>query len=600
MITFENVSVRMAGRLLLEEASVSLPPFAKVGFLGRNGTGKTTLFKAICDEFPTETGRIDMPPRIKIGRVAQEAPSTDESLIDIVLKADAERTELLSALEQTDDTADIHMRLHAIDAGTATARASLVLKGLGFDEEAQARAAREFSGGWRMRVALAAILFSNPDLLLLDEPTNYLDLEGTSWLIEHLKAARQTALIISHDREVLNAVCDHILHLENQKLTLWKGNYESFRKQKSDSLMIAEKAAKKQADRKAELQAFVDRFKATASKAAQAQSRMKMIEKMGSEAVVFKDAPALFSIPNPVKKASPPILTLEQASTGYEEGKPILNRLNLRIDNDDRIALLGANGKGKSTFLKLISGRLPLFSGQMVKMSGLKIAYFAQHQLDELRPEESAYEHVRRLMPQEPEAKVRGRVARFGFSGDRADTVVKSLSGGEKARLLLGLATFEGPHLLILDEPTNHLDIEARQALVESLNAYEGAVMIVAHDKYLLESVVDRLWIAGDGTIQPYAGDLEEYTRAMSGKDKASPKGKGKSGDKPAKPSKTLAELDEKIAALNTQLDKIDRILAQPGFYEKFPENAATAAKAREKAEKQLEKLEEEWLELAN
>ncbi len=604
MLTITDLTLRIAGRVLLDSASVALPPRARIGFLGRNGTGKTTLFKAITGDLAVDSGRIDIPPRTRIGGVAQEAPGGPMSLIDFVLAADLERASLLHEADTAQDPAriaEIQLRLADIDAHSAPARAATILSGLGFDETAQARPCSDFSGGWRMRVALAAVLFTAPDLLLLDEPTNYLDLEGTLWLQDYLSRYPHSVLLISHDRDLLNAMAEHILHLSDCKLTLYKGNYDRFEQTRRAEIELRAKAVKKQDEKRAHLQSFVDRFRAKATKARQAQSRLKMLEKMAPlEAIVESDVRP-FHFPPPDKPASPPIITLDGASVGYDD-HAILKRLTLRIDDDDRIALLGANGNGKSTFLKLISGRLPKMAGGMVIANGLKIAYFAQHQLDDLRPEESVIQHVRRLQPEATEPKARAIAARFGFSGERSDSLVKSLSGGEKARLLLGLVTFEGPHLLILDEPTNHLDIDSRAALADALNTYPGAVMVVSHDRHLIEATVDRLWLVKDGTVAAYDGDLDDYHRLiLSGpvreekKPAAVPKSDAPKGDAKAQ-KKRIAEIEARMAKLQSDIDKIDRILAQPGYFEAHPKNAADAARVRSEREAALAQAEEEWL----
>jgi ATP-binding cassette subfamily F protein 3 len=618
MLQINDLTVRIAGRVLIDNASVALPPNARVGFLGRNGTGKSTLFKVIQGDLAADAGTIKLPSRARIGGVAQEAPGGPQTLVEFVLEADKERQSLLAEAETATDPhriAEIQTRLVDIDAHSAPARAASILAGLGFDATAQARPCSDFSGGWRMRVALAAVLFAEPDVLLLDEPTNYLDLEGTLWLQDYLARYPHSVLLISHDRDLLDASVEHILHLDQGKLTLWRGNYSTFERSRSIEIAVREKTIRKQEERRAHLQSFVDRFKAKASKARQAQSRMKMLEKMETvTAIVDRDVPP-FIIPAPARKASPPILNLEGVSVGYAEGHPVLRRLDLRIDDDDRIGLLGANGNGKSTFLKLISERLPAMGGRLVRADKLKIAYFAQHQLDELRPAESVYQHMRRLMPADPEAKVRAACARAGFSGDRSDSKVSSLSGGEKARLLFAIAVFEGPHLLILDEPTNHLDIDSRTALIEALNDYAGAVMIVSHDRHLLEATVDRLWLVRDGTVNPFDGDLDEYRRIVlsgSSAPEAKPgKGTGRSAEQAAAsatlspPSrldakalaKRVAEIEATMDRLRADIAKIDRILAQPGYFEAHPDSAAQAAKTRGVRERQLAEAEEAWLE---
>ncbi|MBN8945046.1 MAG: ABC-F family ATP-binding cassette domain-containing protein [Rhizobiales bacterium] len=626
MLQINDLTVRVAGRVLLDKASVALPPNARVGFLGRNGTGKTTLFKVITGDYPADEGSIKLPSRARIGGVAQEAPGGPQSLVDFVLQADKERSSLLAEAETATDPhriAEIQMRLVDIDAHSAPARAAVILAGLGFDAVAQTRPCSDFSGGWRMRVALAAVLFAEPDLLLLDEPTNYLDLEGTLWLQEYLATYPHSVLLISHDRDLLDASVEHILHLDQGKLTLWRGSYSTFARSRAIEMSVREKAIRKQEDRRADLQAFVDRFRAKASKARQAQSRMKMLEKMETLSAIVETDVAPFTIPAPERKASPPIINLEGASVGYVENKPILRKLDLRIDDDDRIGLLGSNGNGKSTFLKLISDRLKAMSGHVTRADKMKIAYFAQHQLDELRPEENVYQHLRRLMPNDGEAKVRAASARAGFSGERSNTKVSALSGGEKARLLFALAVFDGPHLLILDEPTNHLDIDSRAALVEALNGYPGAVMIVSHDRYLLEATVDRLWLVSDGTVQPFDGDLDDYRKiVLSGGSAQSAKpgkGTGKSAEKAlaeaadlaaapvveARPlgkqeakaiAKKVAEIEATMKRLRDDIEKIDRILAQPGFFKAQPNNAAEASRIRTQRVAQLAEAEDVWL----
>src|SRR3954470_2747451 len=522
MLVLDDISIRLAGRLLLDGASARIPDGARVGLIGRNGIGKTTLFRAITGELPLEHGSFSLPARARIGRLAQEAPSGPESLIDVVLAADTERTGLLVEAETATDPhriAEIQTRLADIGAHAAPARAASILAGLGFDATAQQRPCTDFSGGWRMRVALAAVLFSEPDLLLLDEPTNYLDLEGTLWLTDHLARYPRTVIVISHDRDLLDDAVDWIMHLDGGKLTLYRGGYTSFARQRAERQALDAKFAKKQELERKKLQAFIDRFKAKATKARQAQSRAKRLARLEPIAAVANDEVRPIAFPAPAKPLSPPIIALEKVSVGYEADRPVLRRLSLRIDTDDRIALLGPNGNGKSTLAKLLAGRLAPFDGTVTRPDRIEVAYFAQHQLDELVPTQSVYDHVRRLMPDAPEAKVRARAGSIGFTGERADTPVEKLSGGEKARLLLGFATFAGPHLIILDEPTNHLDIDSRAALIEAINDYPGAAILVSHDRHLIEACADRLWLVGDGTVAPYEGDLDDYRRLVLGRD---------------------------------------------------------------------------------
>jgi ATP-binding cassette subfamily F protein 3 len=619
MLMIEDLSVRIAGRLLLEMASVRVPAGSRVGLVGRNGTGKSTLFNVITGDLHAETGSVTIRPRATIGRLAQEAPNGPEPLVDVVLKADKERSALLAEAETATDPhriADIHTRLADIDAHSAPARAAAILSGLGFSAEDQQRPCSEFSGGWRMRVALAAVLFSEPDLLLLDEPTNYLDLEGTLWLEDHLARYPRTVIVISHDRDLLDNAVDSILHLENNKLTFYRGGYSSFEQQRREKLILDQKAAKKQEAQRKHLQAFVDRFRAKATKARQAQSRLKLLAKMEPIAAAVNDEVLPIVIPEPEKLLSPPIIALDGVSVGYEANKPVLRNLSLRIDDDDRIALLGANGNGKSTLVKLLSKRLAPMGGKITRADKLKIAYFAQHQLDELRPAESVYDHVRTLMPDAPESKVRARAGQIGFSGARADTKVESLSGGEKARLMLGLATFGGPNLVILDEPTNHLDIDSRAALIEAINDYKGAVILVSHDRYLLEACVERLWLVANGDVVPFDGDLDEYQRRVlsdrrsNGKTDKAANGNGSKADarrNSAQKRSELAALRKRISQaeaatqkLGAEIARLDAALADPNLFTSDPAKGAALSKARAEAGAKLAAAEQDWLEASD
>ncbi|MGJ4959800.1 ABC-F family ATP-binding cassette domain-containing protein [Bradyrhizobium sp. HKCCYLRH2015] len=613
MLSITDISIRLAGRLLIDQSSVQIPPGARVGLVGRNGTGKSTLFKAIRGELSLETGSISVPPRWRIGSLAQEAPSGPESLIEVVLRADLERHALLHEAETAHDAdriAEIQTRLVDIDAHSAPARAAAILSGLGFSATDQARACAEFSGGWRMRVALAATLFAAPDLLLLDEPTNYLDLEGTLWLEDHLAHYPRTVIVISHDRDLLETSVDQILHLDRCKLTLYRGSYSSYEEQRATREMLDAKAVKRQEAERARLQAFVERFKAKASKARQAQSRVKMLERMKPiTALVTQDVHEI-TFPAPERLLSPPIIAVDNASVGYDPAQPVLNRVTLRIDNDDRVALLGANGNGKSTLVKLLAGRLAPFSGKVTRADKLSIAYFAQHQLDELDETGSPYSHVRKLMGDAPESKVRARAGAIGFSGKAADTLVKSLSGGEKARLLLGLATFFGPNMIILDEPTNHLDIDSRAALAEAINDFPGAVIMVSHDRYLIEACADRLWVVADRTVKTYDGDLDDYRRMVlssrSGagtRDTERPQGTAEKTERPRSDNRRsglkqrITAAEAEIARITEIIAKIDGALALPDIFTRDPKQAAQLSKARANAADALARAEEQWLE---
>ncbi|MBH5367283.1 ABC-F family ATP-binding cassette domain-containing protein [Bradyrhizobium glycinis] len=609
MLAITDLSIRLAGRLLIDQSSLQITPGSRVGLVGRNGTGKSTLFKVIRGELAAEHGSVTLPPRWRIGSLAQEAPNGPESLISVVLKADLERDALLSEAEHATDPhriAEIQTRLVDIDAHSAPSRAAAILSGLGFSAADQLRPCAEFSGGWRMRVALAATLFAAPDLLLLDEPTNYLDLEGTLWLEDHLAHYPRTVIVISHDRDLLESSVDQILHLERGKLTLYKGSYSSFEEQRAARELLDAKAVKRQETERARLQAFVDRFKAKASKARQAQSRVKMLERLKPITALVTEDVREISFPAPEKILSPPIIAVDNASVGYDPASPVLGRVTLRIDNDDRIALLGANGNGKSTLVKLLAGRLAPFSGKVTRADKLSIAYFAQHQLDELNEDASAYDHVRKLMGDAPEAKVRARAGAIGFSGKAADTKAGKLSGGEKARLLLGLATFFGPNMIILDEPTNHLDIDSRGALAEAINEFPGAVIMVSHDRYLIEACADRLWIVADRTVTNYDGDLDEYRRlVLSTRNAEAPRERSAPAEKPQRPRadnrgslrKRIAEAEAEIARVSEIIAKIDTALALPDIFTRDPKQAAQLSKARANAADALARAEEQWLE---
>jgi ATP-binding cassette subfamily F protein 3 len=565
---------------------------------------------------PAESGTIAIPPRWRIGSLAQEAPDGPESLIEVVLKADLEREALMREADIANDPiriAEIQTRLSDIDAHSAPARAAAILSGLGFSAAEQQRPCSEFSGGWRMRVALAATLFAAPDLLLLDEPTNYLDLEGTLWLEDHLANYPRTVLVISHDRDLLDTSVEQILHLDRGKLSLYKGTYSSFEEQRALREMQDAKHAKRQAAERKRLQAFVDRFKAKASKARQAQSRVKMLERMKPvTALVTQDVHDI-AFPAPAKMLSPPIIALDDVSVGYDADRTVLNRLTLRIDTEDRIALLGANGNGKSTLVKLLAGKLPPFSGRITRAEKLSVGYFAQHQLDELDLDASAYDHVRRRMPDAPESRVRARAGSIGFSARAADTLVRDLSGGEKARLLLGLATFAAPNMIILDEPTNHLDIDSRAALAEAINEFQGAVIMVSHDRYLIEACADQLWIVADHGVTAYDGDLDDYRRLVlsarngrtAGRERDGERGeRGESRDKSARGQKQartplkqrISEAEAEIARISDIIAKIDAALALPDLFKRDPKQAAQLGKARASAAEALQRAEEDWL----
>ncbi|MGI9350376.1 MAG: ABC-F family ATP-binding cassette domain-containing protein [Rhizobiaceae bacterium] len=616
MLKLTELTVHIAGRPLLENASLTLQKGMRAGLVGRNGCGKTTLFKVITGDHGHETGKVEVKKGWRIGQVAQEAPGTEETLLEIVLAADKERAELLAEAELANDAgriSDIQTRLADIDAHSAEARAATILAGLGFNHEAQSRPASSFSGGWRMRVALASVLFSRPDLLLLDEPTNYLDLEGTLWLENYISRYPGTVLIISHDRDLLNTAADSIVHMENRSLTFYRGTYDSFERQYAEKRELAEKTRAKVEAQAAHMQKFVDRFRYKASKARQAQSKLKAIEKLKPPALLEAAGTMPFKFPDPERISASPMIKLEHVKCGYEAEKPILSNIMLNIDADDRIALLGANGNGKSTFAKLLSDRMHYVVGEIVKAPKIKVAMFAQHQMDDLHADQTPVDHIRPLMPKAGESQVRSKVAQMGLNHERMETKCANLSGGEKARLLLGLCTFHGPDLLILDEPTNHLDVSAREALVHGLNDYKGAVILISHDRHLIDATMDRLWLVHEGTIGPYDGDMESYRRLVlkSGKAKkesnaeplaqkiknpAKIKTPAKSGKSSTPLRARITEKEKQIQKLEDAIRKLDSSLSTPGIYKNYPEKAAKFSKQRIEAEKMLLQIEEEWL----
>jgi ATP-binding cassette, subfamily F, member 3 len=605
MLKIEDITYSVEGRPLFQGATATIPTGHKVGIVGRNGAGKATLFRLIRGELALEGGTIALPQRARIGGVAQEVPSSETSLLDTVLAADTERAALLYEADHATDAhriAEIQARLTDIDAWSAEGRAASILKGLGFDADQQLMPCSAFSGGWRMRVALAGVLFSQPDYLLLDEPTNYLDLEGALWLESYLRDYPHTVLIISHDRGLLNRAVQGILHLDNRKLTYWSGPYDQFARQMAERRAVLQAEAKKVEARRAHLQSFVDRFKAKASKAVQAQSRVKMLEKLTPITAPEEAKKVVFTFPKP-EELAPPIINLDGAAVGYG-GPPVLRRLNLRIDQDDRIALLGKNGEGKSTLSKLLAGKLQPSEGKLARSSKLRIGYFAQHQVDELHIDETPLQHVQRLRPAEMQAKLRARLAGFGLMADQADTVVARLSGGQKARLSLLLATIDAPHLLILDEPTNHLDIESREALVEALTEYPGAVILVSHDMHLLSLVADRLWLVKGGAVTPYTEDLEAYRRQLLAGDdevKSAPQPVAKkpkaSRDEILSLKAEVRKCEDRLAKLNHMRDKLAKKLADPDLYEdaRKGELATWNAKYAELMEA-LDRAEALWL----
>ncbi|MBH1943448.1 ABC-F family ATP-binding cassette domain-containing protein [Erythrobacter sp. YJ-T3-07] len=613
MLTIDGITVRLGGRPILERASATIPHGARVGLIGRNGAGKSTLMKTLIGEIEPDDGSIGKPSKARIGYIAQEAPDGAITPEQAVLAADVERASLLEESETCTDVdrlGEVHERLLAIDAYTAPARAAKILSGLGFDEEMQHRPLSSFSGGWKMRVALGALLFSKPDILLLDEPSNHLDLEATLWLENFLKSYPATLLVISHERDLLNNVVDHILHLQGGQLTIYSGGYDAFEKQRAERAAQLESAKAAQDAQRARLQDYVARNSARASTAKQAQARAKMLAKMQPIAALMEDPSLSFEFPSPGELRSP-MITLDGAAVAYGEAPPILKRLNMRIDADDRIGLLGRNGNGKTTLARLLSSQLDPVEGAMNAPGKLKVGYFTQYQVEELASDETPLELMSRAMEGKTPAAVRAQLGRFGFSGPRATQKVEKLSGGERARLALALITRDAPHLLILDEPTNHLDVDAREALVQALNDYSGAVILISHDRHMVELTADRLMLVDSGTAKEYSGSMDDYIDFVMGRNQP----KKSSGSTPAKPApanpgKTrakarfikseLATAEKAMTKLEASLSQIDEAMCDPAS---APAHLAGIAMddlliRRAEVSDALAKAEAEWLAL--
>jgi len=616
VLAIRNLVLRVGGRALLDGADMTLDTGRKLGLVGRNGAGKSTLLKAIIGDLQPDGGEVRLAARARLGHVAQEAPGGEASLLDAVLAADTERAALLAELEAEPEAhraAEIHERLIAIRADAAPARAAAILAGLGFDAAAQARPLASFSGGWRMRVALARALFPEPDLLLLDEPTNHLDLEATLWLEGWLARFPGAAIVVSHDRGLLDRCVDAIAHLDKAKITTYQGNFESFVRQKTERAAQQAAEATKIAQQRAHMQAFVDRFRYKASKARQAQSRLKALAKLPPLDAVIEDTPTRFAFPPP-EQLAPPVVAIERAEVGYG-GPPVLRNLNLRLDGDDRVALLGANGNGKSTLAKLVAGRLGTTRGEVRRAARLKVGFFAQHQSEELDLAGTPLSHMQAAMPRATETQCRAQLARFGLAGEKAETRIGACSGGEKARLLLALCTRDAPNLLILDEPTNHLDIDAREALVKALAEYEGAVLLITHDPHLVELVADRLWLVGDGTVANFDGDIDDYRALLAeraraaGREEAPPSGGAKASERrdraearaqAAPLRQRLKEIEKALERLGLEAKLIEKRLADPETYAKRKaEDIAWATTRRAAIARETGVLEEEWLELS-
>ena len=620
MLTISNITVRLGGKVILDRASASINTGSRVGFIGRNGAGKSTLMKVVAGALDADGGSVEAGRDTRIGYVAQEAPGGVDTPFDRVLAADKVRARLLAEAEDATDShrvGEIHERLNAIEAHSAPSRASRILAGLGFDEAAQHQPLDSFSGGWRMRVALAELLYSAPELLLLDEPSNHLDLEATLWLESFLKNYRGTLLVISHERDLLNNVVDYILHLENGKITLYSGDYDAFERQRSERLAQVEAMRIKQDRQRAHLQSFVDRWRYKAHSARQAQSRLKALARMEPISAMIEDPSRSFHFPNP-GELRPPLIVLDDAAVGYVEGTPVLSKLNLRLDPDDRIAFLGRNGNGKTTLALLLAGRLKTMDGVMTASGKLRVGYFAQYQVEELGDQDTPIQHMTRLMPDAKPGAVRAQLGRFGFSGEKAELSVRHLSGGERARLALALITRDAPHLLILDEPTNHLDVDAREALVQALSEYSGAVIIVSHDRHLLELTADRLVVIADGEAKDFAGSLNDYRKIVLGSSNDNIKEEGQASSKQSRKDerrhaakerkktkvlrKAVSDAERKLERLTEQRSDIDRALFDSKTYDGSAKNLTMTElmKKRAEIESALTIAEARWLEASD
>jgi ATP-binding cassette subfamily F protein 3 len=608
LLVLSGIIIRLGGRTLLDGADLTVDPGRRIGLVGRNGAGKSTLLRAIIGDIGLDGGDIRLARNARIATVRQEAPEGPANLLDTVLAGDPERLALLAKVQNADPLrlAEIHERLRAIGADSAPARAATILAGLGFDEAAQARAVSSFSGGWRMRVALATALFANPDLLLLDEPTNHLDLEATLWLESWLARFPGAALVVSHDRGLLDRAVEAIAHLDRGKLSLTPGGFDEFVRIRTEKALQQSRAGERIAAERAHIQSFIDRFRYKASKARQAQARIKALARLPQIENVIEDAPTRFAFPEPARIA-PPILALEHIDVGYD-GVAVLRDLSLAVDMDDRIALLGANGNGKSTLAKLLAGRLDPLRGELRRGPKLRVGYFAQHQTDELILYENPIDHMARALPRATPTVVRSQLARFGLDAARAETPVANLSGGEKARLLLALATRDAPQLLILDEPTNHLDIDAREALVKALADFEGAVLLITHDPHLVELVADRLWLVADGSVRPFDGDLDDYRALLA--ERARPTGKvelaGRKDDRRERAAtraalaplrKQAKDAETLLAKLNAERAAIESKLADPALYAPGRARDIATANARlASIRREANAAEAEWL----
>ncbi len=610
MLKLTQLSLRRGPRLLLERADLQLNPGEKLGLTGGNGCGKSSLFALIRGEIGADEGDFSLPPDWVIAHVAQETPALERPAIDYVLDGDAELREVEQSLAKAEAGGDghaqgaLHERLAAIDGYSARARAARLMHGLGFRPGEEERPVSAFSGGWRMRLNLAQALMCRSDLLLLDEPTNHLDLDAVLWLEEWLLTYRGTLMLISHDRDFLDRVVGRIVHIEQGRLNLYSGNYSDFERQRAERLAQQQGAFEKQQRERAHMQDFVRRFRAKATKARQAQSRLKALERMQEIAPAHVDSPFHFEFREP-HKLPDPLLQLQQAAVGYGD-TPLLKGMKLSLHPGQRIGLLGINGAGKSTLIKLLAGNLMPLSGERLAAQELKLGYFAQHQLEQLDPEASPLLHLQRLDGKAREQELRDFLGGFGFNGDRALDTVAPFSGGEKARLALALLVYQRPNLLLLDEPTNHLDLEMRHALNLALQEFDGALLLVSHDRHLIRSVCDELWLVADGNVQPFDGDLEAYRQELRRRAReqesteAKPVKVNNSHElrKQLKPLRNRSQkLEREVEALEAKLTQLDERLGDPSSYDDKDALAELMAKRGEVAT-QLNQSEEQWMEV--
>lgn len=625
MITFSNIGLLRGGKPLLEQASATIRPGDKVGLVGKNGCGKSTLFALIKDELSIDAGNFQLPAHWELAWVNQETPHIETSAIEYVIDGDREFRALeakLAKAEQEDKgtlAAELHGKIETVGGYTIRARAAELLNGLGFSQAQMSWSLTQFSGGWRMRLNLAQALICRSDLLLLDEPTNHLDLDAVLWLEKWLQNYSGTLVLISHDRDFLDPIVNRIIHVENQSLNEYTGNYSSFETQRAQKLVLQQAMFAKQQKQMAHMQSYIDRFRYKASKARQAQSRIKALEKMEKVLPAQFDNPFSFEFREPAALPTP-ILMMDEVSAGYDD-KLILKEIKLNLVPGSRIGLLGRNGAGKSTLIKLLSGELAPKSGDLTYSQGVKIGYFAQHQLETLHPEETPLQHMMQIAPDRTEQELRDYLGSFGFQGDKALDKVAPFSGGEKARLVLALVVWQKPNLLLLDEPTNHLDLDMRQALTFALQTFEGAMVIVSHDRYLLRATTDDLYLVDNQQVEPFAGDLEDYYKWLVEQQRQE---RRDSQDKPAESNnqnsaanrkdikrrqaqartqtaplrKTLKQLETKMDKLTTQLNDAEAALGDMSLYEaenkaKLTEILATQAQAKS----ELEAVEMEWME---